>query len=80
MGKRKGDLTITAINQNCPHQIIIPADWLRGGGFYRIHDEATRCVAAPRSKSVAKPGKWHAIFCLPTRANAETFKGAIGGE
>ena len=80
MGRRKGELSSSRIDQEFPHQIIIPADWCRGGNYHFIRYFCEGLSVASRTHHVVKDDCWHLVFCFSVKVDAEKFRLRFGGE
>ena len=76
MGRRKGEITPSAILRDFPWHLIFTAgesdaDLLRGGQFYRS--------CAPRSVSWVRHGVREVLICFAEKGDAEAFQRHAGG-
>lgn len=79
MGRRKGELSASAIDRGWPFQVALPASQQSGGNYSLVRYFCEGMSLCPRAHSVVKDDVWHIVFCFAEKEDAEKFKARFGG-
>jgi hypothetical protein len=80
MGRRKGELSPSAIDGEWPYQISLLADDCTGSNYYTVNLFADALSVCTRGHSCCHDDRWHRVFCFKEKADAEKFQARFGGE
>jgi hypothetical protein len=80
MVHRKGELTSAGIDRGWPHQVALPAEFVRGRQHTILHRFCNGLSLCPRHLSFYKGSTDFIVYCFRERADAELFAMHFDGE
>jgi hypothetical protein len=80
VGRRKGELTATAIDRGWPHQVALPATECRGSHGRFVDAFCFDLTVCERHHNVFHEDKWWIVYCFADPEHAEKFRVRFGGE
>ena len=68
------------IDRQWPHQVVLPAEHVRGSEYVTKHEFCRDLSQCPRGHSFFRDDQQYVVFCFGEWTHAELFRHRFGGE
>ena len=78
-GRRKGELTASAIDRAWPYQVVLDADYV-SRNFDALLQRTADLSAAPRNHGYFRDGRYWVVYCFASDEHAAAFHAEFSGQ